>query len=89
MFCLLSFAFIATRLQCNLDAASQLADEHALIATYVTRLQSSARLVLGECSRNSDGYSNAASSGEGCSSQRYLASVGKQKEMYSVFSKIC
>ncbi|XP_065538096.1 dystrobrevin beta isoform X5 [Lathamus discolor] len=33
------------RLQCNLDAASRLADEHALIATYVTRLQSSARVL--------------------------------------------
>uniref|UniRef100_A0A8B9F6G4 Dystrobrevin beta n=1 Tax=Amazona collaria TaxID=241587 RepID=A0A8B9F6G4_9PSIT len=33
------------RLQCNLDAASRLADEHALIATYVTRLQSGARVL--------------------------------------------
>lgn len=48
MFCLLSFAFITTRLQCNPDAASRLADEHALIATYVNRLQSGARSVLGE-----------------------------------------
>ncbi|XP_066851366.1 dystrobrevin beta isoform X8 [Anser cygnoides] len=31
------------RLQCNPDAASHLADEHALIATYVNRLQSGAR----------------------------------------------
>ncbi|KAM9017454.1 dystrobrevin beta isoform 6-T8 [Ara ararauna] len=33
------------RLQCNLDAASRLADEHALIATYVTRLQSGVRVL--------------------------------------------
>ncbi|XP_062478619.1 dystrobrevin beta isoform X4 [Pezoporus occidentalis] len=33
------------RLRCNLDAASRLADEHALIATYVTQLQSSARVL--------------------------------------------
>ncbi|XP_037247163.1 dystrobrevin beta isoform X2 [Falco naumanni] len=33
------------RLQCNLDAASRLADEHALIATYVSRLQSGARVL--------------------------------------------
>uniref|UniRef100_A0A8C0IBK9 Dystrobrevin n=1 Tax=Bubo bubo TaxID=30461 RepID=A0A8C0IBK9_BUBBB len=33
------------RFQCNLDAASPLADEHALIATYVTRLQSAARVL--------------------------------------------
>ncbi|XP_032040044.1 dystrobrevin beta isoform X7 [Aythya fuligula] len=31
------------RLQCNPDAASRLADEHALIATFVNRLQSGAR----------------------------------------------
>lgn len=41
------FAFITTRLQCNPDAASRLADEHALIATFVNRLQSGARSVLG------------------------------------------
>lgn len=64
MFCLLSFAFIATRLQCNLDTASRLADEHALIATYVNRLQSGARLVLGKRSWSGVGYSNTASSGE-------------------------
>ncbi|KAM9617207.1 dystrobrevin beta isoform 1-T1 [Morphnus guianensis] len=33
------------RLQCNLDTASRLADEHALIATYVNRLQSGARVL--------------------------------------------
>ncbi|XP_075000862.1 dystrobrevin beta isoform X1 [Calonectris borealis] len=33
------------RLQCSLDTASRLADEHALIATYVTRLQSGARVL--------------------------------------------
>ncbi|XP_072714225.1 dystrobrevin beta isoform X13 [Ciconia boyciana] len=32
-------------LQCNLDTASRLADEHALIATYVNRLQSGARVL--------------------------------------------
>ncbi|KAM6084336.1 dystrobrevin beta isoform 5-T5 [Theristicus caerulescens] len=32
-------------LQCNLDAASRLADEHALIATYVNRLQRGARVL--------------------------------------------
>lgn len=77
MFCLLSFAFVAPRLQCGVDAASRLADEHALIATYVSRLQSGARLVLGERSWSRDGRGNAASSGESRSSQRYLASVGE------------
>ncbi|XP_075563874.1 dystrobrevin beta [Pelecanus crispus] len=33
------------RSQCNPDAASRLADEHALIATYVNRLQSGARVL--------------------------------------------
>lgn len=47
LFCLLSFAFVAARSQRTRDAAGRLADEHALIATYVSRLQSGARLVLG------------------------------------------
>lgn len=81
MFCLLSFASIAGRSQCARDAAGRLADEHALIAAYVSRLQSGARLVLGEPSRSGDGDRNAASPREGCSRQRYLASAGKQREM--------
>ncbi|XP_064002594.1 dystrobrevin beta isoform X8 [Pogoniulus pusillus] len=38
----------------TMDAASPLADEHTLIATYVSRLQSGARLVLGKRSRSRD-----------------------------------
>ncbi|KAM9240090.1 dystrobrevin beta [Leptosomus discolor] len=43
------------RLQCNPDTAGRVADEHALIATYVNRLQSGARLVLGERAWSRDG----------------------------------
>ncbi|XP_054035789.1 dystrobrevin beta isoform X2 [Dryobates pubescens] len=38
----------------SLEAASPVADEHTLIATYVSRLQSGARLVLGKRSRSRD-----------------------------------
>lgn len=53
------FAFITTRLQYRLDTANRLADEHALIATYVSRLQNGTRLVWGKLSWSGDGDSNA------------------------------
>lgn len=86
MFCLLSFAFITTRLQCNPDAASRLADEHALIATFVNRLQSGARSVLGRCCW-SGGVQYRCFLWESRSSQRCLASASKQREIHSVFSE--
>lgn len=45
--CFPSFAFITTRLQYSLSPSNRLSDEHALIAAYVSRLQSGTRLVLG------------------------------------------
>ncbi|XP_053917626.1 dystrobrevin beta isoform X2 [Cuculus canorus] len=43
------------RSRCLPDPASRLADEHALIAAYVSRLQNGVRLALGKPSRSSDG----------------------------------
>ncbi|XP_069706752.1 dystrobrevin beta isoform X5 [Phaenicophaeus curvirostris] len=43
------------RSRCLPDPAGRLADEHALIAAYVSRLQSGVRLALGKPSRSSNG----------------------------------
>ncbi|XP_075606336.1 dystrobrevin beta isoform X11 [Balearica regulorum gibbericeps] len=75
------------RLQCGVDAASRLADEHVLIATYVSRLQSGARLVLGKRSWSRDGCGNAASSGESRSSQSVLDSPGRLDEEHRLIAR--
>ncbi|XP_074438368.1 dystrobrevin beta isoform X2 [Larus michahellis] len=75
------------RSQCARDAAGRLADEHALIAAYVSRLQSGARLVLGEPSRSGDGDRNAASPREGCSRQSVLDSPGRLDEEHRLIAR--
>ncbi|XP_054050690.1 dystrobrevin beta isoform X2 [Rissa tridactyla] len=75
------------RSQCARDAAGRLADEHALIAAYVSRLQSGARLVLGEPCRSGDGDRNAASPREGCSRQSVLDSPGRLDEEHRLIAR--
>ncbi|XP_063186903.1 dystrobrevin beta isoform X1 [Chroicocephalus ridibundus] len=75
------------RSQCARDAAGRLADEHALIAAYVSWLQSGARLVLGEPCRSGDGDRNAASPREGCSRQSVLDSPGRLDEEHRLIAR--